>query len=256
MSLLSLFGMIHINKTCRFMYNEINKEKLYRNEFARRSFKDIADEDYISARTLLRNDCRDQFLQLSQQTIEKYLKGILLFHDIKNKNAGHSIKSLMEKCEKEISHIKFDDKTKKIINDLDGAEHSRYLTYSFSARADYLLELDRAVLILRSLCQSDLDLVKRLSTLEFDKLRKIYSSLFFSGRLEDIVKNSKKYSKQYSNLIWKNFYLGKTKKKNIIFQQIFWSKNAPISDLGDIKHYNAVKDYIYLPKEFRIYFND
>ena len=49
------------------------------NDFAERSFRDMADGDYIAARMACRAALVTQFLWASQQAVEKYLKGILLF---------------------------------------------------------------------------------------------------------------------------------------------------------------------------------
>ena len=49
------------------------------NSWAFRSFRDIADGDYIAARMAYRAQLPVQFLWASQQAIEKYLK-CALFH--------------------------------------------------------------------------------------------------------------------------------------------------------------------------------
>lgn len=46
---------------------------------AREAFRDQADRDYALARAAWRLRLRDQFLWSAQQTIEKLLKGTLLF---------------------------------------------------------------------------------------------------------------------------------------------------------------------------------
>jgi HEPN domain-containing protein len=234
----------------------VSQEQIFRNNFARQCFLNIADYDYISARTLFKNECFDQFLQLAQQSLEKYLKAILLFHGVKNKNGGHNLVILLQKCEKEISHVKFDKETKDIINKLNGSEHGRYLTYSFYGSSDYLLELDRAVMMIRRFCQSDTSTAKAYSETDSENLRKRYHSgkLVFAGKIENIIKNPKKYKKLYSNLIWKNFYLGTKRKRSIYLDKTWWAKNSPLSVLDDIKHYDAVKDYVYLPNDFEKYF--
>jgi HEPN domain-containing protein len=236
----------------------VNKEQIYRNNFARQSFLNIADYDYISARTLFRNECYDQFLQLAQQTLEKYLKTILLFNGIKNQNRDHSLVSLLQKCEKEIDYIKFDNETKSIIEKLNYANHGRYLTYSFSGSSDYLLELDRAVMMIRRFCQSDTSTAKMYSQTDSENLRKKYSSgkLVSAGKIESIIKNPKKYKKLYSNLIWNNFYLGTRRKNKINLMGVRWAKNSPLTVIDDIKFYEAIEDYVHLPKDIREYFKN
>lgn len=50
------------------------------NDFATRSFRDIADQDYIAARLSYRYGLYSQFHWQSLQAIEKYLKAILLYN--------------------------------------------------------------------------------------------------------------------------------------------------------------------------------
>ena len=52
------------------------------NDFAIRSFRDIADGDYIAARMAYRAMLPVQFLWSSQQALEKYLKCILFIRRI------------------------------------------------------------------------------------------------------------------------------------------------------------------------------
>ena len=66
-----------------------------RHAFAKQCFFDIADCDYVGARTLFRNECWDQFLYLAHQCIEKYLKAILLFNDIKYQKGRHNLEKLL-----------------------------------------------------------------------------------------------------------------------------------------------------------------
>jgi len=51
------------------------------NEFALRSFRDVADGDYIAARMAYRAELLVQAFWASQQALEKYLKSILLFSE-------------------------------------------------------------------------------------------------------------------------------------------------------------------------------
>src|SRR5688572_4958760 len=53
------------------------------NNFAVRSFRDVADGDYIAARLSFRSQLIPQFLWQSLQAIEKYLKCILVLNRIK-----------------------------------------------------------------------------------------------------------------------------------------------------------------------------
>lgn len=60
----------------------MNANDAYLNDFATRSFRDIADQDYIMARAAYRATLYPQFLWSGLQAIEKYLKAILLYNRI------------------------------------------------------------------------------------------------------------------------------------------------------------------------------
>ncbi|NOT26716.1 MAG: hypothetical protein HOP16_11495 [Acidobacteria bacterium] len=61
------------------------------NSFALRSFRDVADADYIAARLAYRAQLPVQFLWASQQALEKYLKFILFLERIKVPKLGHDL---------------------------------------------------------------------------------------------------------------------------------------------------------------------
>ena len=63
------------------------------NDYIVRSFRDVADADYIAARSIYRLGLSQQFLWAALQALEKYLKGILLFNDLSTKTIGHDIAS-------------------------------------------------------------------------------------------------------------------------------------------------------------------
>lgn len=52
------------------------------NEYATRSLRYTADQDYISARSSYKANLIEPFLWSSLHALEKYLKAILLFHTV------------------------------------------------------------------------------------------------------------------------------------------------------------------------------
>jgi HEPN domain-containing protein len=232
-------------------------ERSYRNIFASRVFRDVADQDYIAARTLFRNDCYDEFLIFSQQCIEKYLKGILLYNNIPNKSM-HSLLKLIEKCET-IDHVKINPRSKKFIDQIDGYDHLRYAIYvfgAFSAEREYLIELDYAVMDIRRYCSSDLQLTCALANLSEDDLIKYTKQGAFNfGLLKDIQNSGdRKYAVLHPNLVWKNLFFSKNHRK-FEFASGWWGKGSGLSPDSIRKSYDAVKDYVYLPKIVHQYFN-
>jgi hypothetical protein len=69
------------------------------NSWAIRSFRDVADADYISARLACRAQLPVQFLWASQQTLEKYLKCILFLHHIEARKVKHDIRLALKLVE-------------------------------------------------------------------------------------------------------------------------------------------------------------
>jgi HEPN domain-containing protein len=65
------------------------------NEFALRCFRDVADGDYVAARMAYRAELLLQAYWASQQALEKYVKGILVFRRIPRKKPTHSLRALL-----------------------------------------------------------------------------------------------------------------------------------------------------------------
>jgi HEPN domain-containing protein len=76
------------------------------NDFANRSFRDFADQDYISARIAYRNKFDQQFRWCSLQAIEKYLKAILLYNRKSSKDVKHDVNSALHRVQ-EINDLEF-----------------------------------------------------------------------------------------------------------------------------------------------------
>ena len=238
-------------------------KEIYKNEFARRNFLGIADYEYVSARTLYRNECYDQFLTMAHQCIEKYLKAILLYND-KSTKFGHDIEKGLDMVKK-IEEIKLEGNTISFIKELEQVRFARYLTGPFYGRGYFLLNLDCAVWDLRLFCHN---LKKPNFRLKDNKSKQNILNatikgygIIFSGELENIIKNrNEKYSKLKENLVWKNFMYGKRRKTRIKnFSDRSWSKNPSFllngSDAENKKCYEYLKEYIHFEKEVRDYFN-
>jgi len=232
-----------------------NEEKIsIKNAFAQQSFRDVADYDYIAARTLYKNQCFDQFLYFTQQCIEKYLKAILLFNDKKHISSSHNLEPIMQKV-LEIKGIILDKDTKEFINDINGLDNVRYLSCPFWADGEILLKLDKAVFDLRIFCKNKTLLPSVNNSKNKNKLGKYYQKsgkVIFSGELERILENkSDKYKKLRENLIWKNFRYGKYIKKKFSFSNRKWGKN-PIffqsTKEWNKEAFNLLSEYIFFSK--------
>lgn len=214
--------------------------------------------DYISARTLFRNECYDEFLIFCQQCIEKYLKAILLYNDVKD-NSMHSLNKLLKKCT-QLSLFKISERTQKFINEVDGYDKLRYGAYifgSFWAERKLLLELDYAVMDLRRYCTSDIEFSEALSKVSEDELIHLTKrGGFTSGLLQTIQKSrDPKHSLMHSNLFWKNLYFS-PKVKSIKFQSGWWGKGSGLQPKEMEEMYRAVEGYVLITKEVRQYFSN
>ncbi|MHB8653844.1 MAG: HEPN domain-containing protein [Terriglobia bacterium] len=123
------------------------------NDFAIRSFRDIADGDYIVARMACRSVLVTQYLWASQQAIEKYLKCILLLNRIPACEVKHDLGAALSKVNNSGKlALNLTAATKKFIEYLDAYGRFRYLEISQHAFDADIVSLDRAVWELRRYC--------------------------------------------------------------------------------------------------------
>ncbi len=193
------------------------------NDFANRSFRDVADQDYISARMNCRAQLREPFLWSSLQAFEKYFKAILLFNRVSSKGTSHNLLKALELIEN-IPDIEFTlpEDVKDFINYINDYGTNRYLEHHSYLRDKALLNLDRSIWHVRSYCFYMKGEIKRNNDRTIERLplninkikksheeKKWYKYKIRGGLLEDII-NKRKAS--YDALIWHNFYYGKRRK--------------------------------------------
>jgi hypothetical protein len=228
-------------------------EKAYLNEYAK-TLRDSADRDYISARAMYKLEIDDKFFWHSQQALEKYLKAILLFNEIKVKKQGHDLVKLYNRM---IETLKVNDESevKKYLEEFQMLGLNRYHVNSTFTIICPLVILDKLVYFFRKICKAiqnkrDIETIK---TVTFnDEYKRIN---IFSGYLEKVLENKKeKYTEQRKILVWKNLYFGKQIKKKI--------KNIKLKSSGGssllYRHKDAyvmLKDYIQLSKEEKNFYN-
>jgi HEPN domain-containing protein len=195
-------------------------------DLARRSFRDIADQDYIAARTCYRVKLFHNFLWNGLQAIEKYLKGILLFNKIDSRKLRHDIVSALELA-KEIKDINFNvpSDAEDFIKYLNDYGEDRYLVQPYYLRENALHDLDRSVWYIRRYCyylrgEKIAISGKTINLLEIE-VRKIHHPKYekyphkfsiFGGYLEDMLRKNEPAT---ANLIWNNLYFGRRKRHRI-----------------------------------------
>ena len=243
--------------------NNIDTYARHRRSMAK-DFRDFADGDYISARVLYRNNCRDQFLYIACNALEKYLKSIILYNGIKYgrlANSGvHDLSLLYKKCKTELKNFCLSDESESFIEKIRNYNNTRYPDFPFRAEGDYLLYLDKIVWELRFYAQES-DVSSRITKEDIENLKsrrgKNKGNRISGGYLERVLKNSNnKHVLERKNLVWSNFYFGYRKKQTIKFQRVWWAKNNHMFTGGEkwqLEVYNAIKEYIPVSAEVKKY---
>lgn len=239
------------------------------NDFINRSFRDIADKDYIASRILYRLNLGEQFLWSSLQALEKYLKAILLYNDKSTIDILHNIKTAFLRLN-EIKDIPFEfpSDISRYIEFINNQGNNRYLSYPAFTTGDELLMLDKTVWHIRKYCfymkgeSTPLPDGRRTDLFpgNVEKLRHFNDTNaikfeIFGGFIEEVLKNKSRFLRLREILIWKNFYYGKNKKKFIKnFTKYSWSVNP--SHFLNPEIYKIIKERVYFPKDVRNYFTN
>lgn len=194
-------------------------------DYVNRSFRDVADKDYITARIAHRYELDQQFLWLALQSIEKYLKAILLYSGKSTKEIGHSIVKAYEEVLK-ISDIEWDfpEDIAGFVRYLNEEGNNRYFEFPYRKKETALLELDRTVWFIRRYCFNLRKTYKRQNgtTVDFFPIyipiiqsEKTFANpnkyrLPEQGFIEVLLKGK---SALRDHLVWNNPYYGTYKKK-------------------------------------------
>lgn len=121
-------------------------------------FRDVADQDYISARLLYKSTLIQQSFWYTQQAIEKYLKGILLFNKIKlpkgKEYLGHDIVKASIFCAQKVSCFNITDSAKNLIKEINRLGPYRYGEVSWHSADNILHKIDMTIWEIRRYCQS------------------------------------------------------------------------------------------------------
>lgn len=124
------------------------------NDFATRSFRDVADYDYIAARMAYRAKLVPQFLWSSLQSIEKYFKCILLLNRIKACSLKHDLGAALDLLGKHAPfELRLQKPSRELIEHLDTYGRFRYLETPFHIMGLELMQLDMAVWDIRRYCR-------------------------------------------------------------------------------------------------------
>jgi hypothetical protein len=133
----------------------ITDQDRHLNSWAFRSFRDIADGDYIAARMAYRAQLPAQFLWASQQALEKYLKCILFIRRIPATRVRHHLKPALDLIEQTEIGLSLTERSRAFIGRVDEVGRYRYMEASFFVEWRWILSLDQAVWELRRFCTLD-----------------------------------------------------------------------------------------------------
>jgi HEPN domain len=212
------------------------------NDFAIRSFRDIADEDYISARMAFRAALVTPSLWESQQAVEKYLKCILLLNRIRGKRVKHRLGTALDAIEGSGKLLFYlTPTTRGFIGYLDEFGPFRYLELSNIAFGRNLISLDRAVWELRRYCTLS-DAPRRIKLRNGITPPKVCIPDGYLERVMDDIKNPAR-----EPLLWSNAFFGKRQRRRVRINGWMKATNSPLYLNPQILE--EVLKYVYLPKD-------
>lgn len=227
------------------------------NNFATRSFRDVADQDYIAARLSYRHGLIPQFHWQALQALEKYLKAILLYNRIKAKDINHDLTRALKYAEKLPFSLNLSASTEELIKHIDNFGRFRYLETSYFTHGPKLVQLDRAVWEIRRYCRTlsyELTLpdgsTKNMLELEIKKIENStnhspHKFRIIGGALEKIL--DKKDHTSRSALIWQNGFFSGKARRFVRSPAHFNSVNAPLYLHPEIL--DEVLKYVFIPRE-------
>jgi hypothetical protein len=221
---------------------KINEIETLLNDFAIRSFRDQGDEDYISARLACRAALPGVFLWACQQTIEKYLKCILLLNRIPARDVNHNLSAALTavKNSGKLTLI-LTGPTQKFIQQINTFGRFRYFEIPNFASGEQIIALDRTAWELRRYCT--LSLAQRQIMLVDGYPAPIVRLV--AGFLEQVIDDNANPAR--APLLWQNAFFGVRRRKRISVYTWSKMKNSPLYLHPEIL--DEVLKYVFLPKD-------
>jgi len=226
-------------------------------DYANRSLRDSADQDYISARAAYRHGFDQQFRWNSLQAVEKYLKAILLYNRRSAKCIRHNLREALKRV-RGIPDLDFQvpKHIEEFIEFLDDFGADRYFSHPTHIPLRALPTLDHTVWTIRRYCfymrQEFWTGGRVINVLDQNK-RKISDGQFIkfpnryriaNGYLEKV---KEKRLPAYDSLVWKNLYFGKITKHRITITERLSMSNP--SHFLIPEHFKELKEFVDFPKD-------
>ena len=209
------------------------------NSWAFRSFRDVADGDYIAARMAYRAQLPVQFLWASQQAIEKYLKCALFIRRKAAKSVRHALAPALKLLEDTGVPLELTERSQKFISRIDEMGQYRYMEASIWVDWHWIVSLDQVVWELRRF--STLDPVATAAKLVEGKWAPRVRIV--GGHLEGILK--KRDSPAREPLLWHNAYFGRGRRR-VMVRGGFTAVNSPLFQKAELL--DGILKYAHVPK--------
>lgn len=244
--------------------------QVWLNDFATRSLRDTADQDYVAARLAHREKLGEPFLWCAHQAIEKYLKAILLFNGRTvfygngPRHLGHNLREALKRVQR-IKDIRFSipDNARKFIQYIDDHGPNRYLEVSTSLETLALFHLDYAVWHVRRYCFHMRGRDKRASGTVIKWLpltrKRVEKALAAdmphkyripNGLLEEVLTRKRP---GYEALTWRNFCYGR-RRKNAVKNVKAFNYGMNPTHIVHPEAFPVLSKHFYFSKEVRDYF--
>ena len=207
------------------------------NDFAKRSFRDIADMDYIAARQASRAGLIPQFLWSSLQAFEKYLKYVLLVNRISSKDLGHNIQEALQRVRSQVTYVtdlrvdQYD-----VFKQVADYGQDRYLIGSYSAHGPLLPQLDATIWDLRRYCQllkppaesgRTEERIFELSLESISNSRAAPTRFKLPGGLLEQIVATRNHPSNHA-LCWQNAFFGRRARTQLRAHVYMQATNAPL----------------------------
>lgn len=220
---------------------QLTKQDRELNSFAFRSFRDVADADYIAARMAYRAQLPVQFLWASQQALEKHLKCMLFIRRIPAAAVKHDLRRALALVQSSAIPLALTERSRKFIQEIDDVGQYRYLEASFVVQWHKVVALDQAVWELRRFCRLDPNATLK-SLVEGKSAPRVY---VVAGYLEKVIENRQNPARQ--PLLWHNGYFGRAR-RSVTIRGGMIGINSPLLRQTE-ELLDEILKYAYVPKE-------
>jgi HEPN domain-containing protein len=224
------------------------------NDYACRSLRYTADEDYIAARISYKTGLIEPFLWLGLHSIEKYLKALLLFNKKPAKKHKHNIVKLLTAVKAvEGLDLRLPAKAESFISYINEFGENRYFEVSACLDECALDSLDEVVWYIRRYCYDTSAYkeynLQQAEPSQVEKNPKEYR--LPGGLLEKIIKEQ---TIAYSYLVWDNYFYGneRIERDDIRRRQSKFSVINPSLTLFEEKAFETLTNFVYYLRALEI----